>query len=150
MSFADFVIEYWMLWGLATSLTLVLVISFVPDLLPGASQASPVEITRLINRERAVVLDLRSEADFAAGHLPGAIRVERTLDPERIRGLTRDRARPVVLHADDTLAAAAIFRSLSAAGMERIYRLRGGVEAWRTAGLPLAGGGPIESAGRRG
>jgi rhodanese-related sulfurtransferase len=140
MSFADFVTEYWMLWALAATLAVALVLSFIPDLLPGARQVSPAEVTRLINRERAVVLDLRPEAAFTAGHLPGAVRVDPARDLERIRTLTRDRARPVVLHADDNLACMALCRSLAAQGSEQVYRLKGGLAAWRAAGLPLAGG----------
>jgi len=146
MSFADFVIEYWMLWGIAAGLGLALVLSFVPDLIPGAQQISPAEVTRLINRERAVLLDLRPEGVFAAAHLPGAVRVDPVRDAERIRVLTKDRARPVVLHTDDTMAGIALFRSLGAQGCERVYRLRGGLDAWRAAGLPLAGGAAPDSA----
>lgn len=150
MNFADFVIEYWMLWGIAAGLALALVLSFVPDLIPGARLVSPAEVTRLINRERALVLDLRPEAVFAAGHLPGAVRVDPSRDAERIRILTKDRSRPVVLHTDDTMAGLALFRSLGAQGSERIYRLQGGVDAWRAAGLPLAGGVAPDGGGGRG
>jgi len=140
MSLADFVTEYWMLWGLAACLALALAATFIPDLVPGAPQASPTEVTRLINRERAIVLDLRPEAIHTRAHLPGAVRVDPSRDADRIRTLVRDKARPVVLHVDDTSVGHALYRSLTGQGVQKVFRLRGGLEAWRAASLPTAGG----------
>jgi rhodanese-related sulfurtransferase len=139
MTLAEFVIKYWMLWGLAACLALALLATFIPELVPGAPPASPTEVTRLINRERALVLDLRAEAEYALAHLPGAIRIDPAKDAERIRTLIRDKNRPVVLHASDTVTSGKVYRSLTELGVARVFRLHGGLEAWRAASLPVAG-----------
>jgi len=100
-------------------------------------EVGPVEATRLVNDEDAVVLDVRGEAEYAEGHLPGARHVPlRELDG-RLRELEKLRERPIIAYCRSGNTSLAACRTLRRAGFARAYSLAGGVRAWQEAGLPL-------------
>ncbi len=97
---------------------------------------APLAARDLARHDRAVLLDVRSPAEFARGHAAGALSV-----PFSTRGLA-PRARtvlpeglPVVLVASDAGALAAASTQLGEAGIEVLGALEGGFGAWRAAGL---------------
>jgi rhodanese-related sulfurtransferase len=101
----------------------------------GADAVSPAEAVQMINREKAVVIDVCESAEFSAGHVVGARSIPlATL--EGSKGLPTNKNLPVVLVcASGTRArrAAATVRGL---GHQRVHVLQGGMAGWREAGLP--------------
>lgn len=104
---------------------------------------SPTELARHLETDpRAVVVDVRSPAEFRSGHIPGArlVPVE-TLEPARFTdandgaGFTPDQAIYLTCHAGKRAEKAA--QILSDAGFTRLTLVEGGTEAWHKAGLPL-------------
>lgn len=90
----------------------------------------------LINRERAVMIDIRDAAEFAAGHAAGAKNVP-LAQLESSNALPKKKTQPViVLCATGTRAprGVAILKKL---GFENSHALSGGTSAWREAGLPI-------------
>jgi hydroxyacylglutathione hydrolase len=87
----------------------------------------------------AALLDVRSAAEFGAGHVPGAVNVGLGGQFASWAGILLDAARPlVIVAADDERVAEAVLR-LSRVGLENVAGfLSGGVLAWERAGRPLA------------
>jgi len=106
----------------------------------GATAVSPSEATMLINREDAVVLDVREAAEFTAGHLPEARNVPAAKIQERMAELHKFKERPIIVCCASGGRSAAACAPLRAAGFSRLYNLSGGIEAWRAASLPLKKG----------
>ena len=78
-------------------LTLALVFTEIAGLFRGFKGLAPAQLTALINRDNALVVDLRPQADFEKGHIPGSKNVQMSqFDPEN-KQLTAARALPVVL-----------------------------------------------------
>lgn len=97
--------------------------------------------TRIRNNANVTVLDVRQPHEHAAGHIRGAV-----LLPLNEVGA---RADEVLSQGDDVIVVCASGnRSLSAAnklqgmGFERIVNLKGGMNAWQTAGLAVEKGEP--------
>ena len=108
---------------------------------PGAMTAgtiSTAEAVRLINREKAVLIDVREAAEFAAGHAAGARSVPLSaIGATAVKGLPTNKTLPlVVLCASGSRAgkAAALLRQQ---GYQNVQPLAGGVTAWREANLPV-------------
>lgn len=100
----------------------------------------PAELTALMNRDNALVVDLRPMADFDKGHIPGSKNVQISqFDPEN-KQLAAARALPVVAVCKSGQTAADAAKRLKKAGFERVYVLEGGIGAWQQADLPLAKG----------
>ena len=106
----------------------------------GFKSLRPAELTGLINRENALVVDLRPIADFDKGHIPGAKNVQMSqFDPEN-KKLAAAKALPVVLVCKTGVTANGAAKRLKKAGFEQVYVLEGGIGAWQQADLPLAKG----------
>jgi rhodanese-related sulfurtransferase len=125
--------------GLA-GLTLALVFNELSALFRGYKGLQPAGLTALVNRDNALVVDLRPSADFEKGHVPGAKNVQMSqFDPEN-KQLAAARALPVVLVCKAGQTSGAAAKRLRKAGFEHVYVLDGGIGAWQQAGLPLTRG----------
>jgi rhodanese-related sulfurtransferase len=121
-------------------LTLALVFTEVAGLFRGFKGVGPAALTALINRDNALVIDLRPMADFQKGHIPGSKNVQMSqFDPEA-KQLAAARALPVVLVCKAGQTSSDAARRLRKAGFEQVYVLDGGIGAWQQADLPLAKG----------
>lgn len=100
---------------------------------------SPQEAVRVMN-QGALVLDLRPQADFAAGHLSGA----RQMPSDQILNagdtLKKHKEKPVLVYCGSGSLGAAAARQLAAQGFTKAVHLRGGLAAWQAENLPLVRG----------
>jgi rhodanese-related sulfurtransferase len=122
------------------ALTLAIVFNEIAQRLRGFKGLGPAALTALVNRDNALVVDLRPHADFEKGHIPGSKNVQPSqFDPES-KQLAAARSLPVVLVCKAGQASAPAARRLRKAGFERVYLLDGGIAAWQQADLPLVKG----------
>jgi rhodanese-related sulfurtransferase len=125
--------------GLA-GLTVAIIYNEVSGLFRGFKALRPAELTALVNRDNALVVDLRPAGDFEKGHIPGSKNVQMAqFDPEN-KQLAAARALPVVLVCKTGQTAGDAAKRLKKAGFERVHVLDGGIAAWQQADLPLAKG----------
>ena len=98
-----------------------------------------VDATELMERlsdESVVVLDVRPEEEYRAGHIPGAISVPVDALQAALQMLPKDREivaycrGPYCVFSDEAVA---LLRSRG----YRAYRLREGLPDWRAAGMPV-------------
>lgn len=121
-------------------LTIAILANEVSGLFRGYKALRPAELTGLINRDNALVVDLRPFADFDKGHIAGAKNVLMTqFDPENAQ-LKPAKSLPVVLVCKTGQSAGAAAKRLGKAGFEKVYVLDGGISAWQQADLPLVKG----------
>ena len=121
-------------------LTIAIVINELATLFRGFKGLGPAALTALVNRDNALVVDLRPQADFEKGHIPGSRNVQMSqFDPEN-KQLVAARALPVVLVCKSGQTSSAAATRLRKAGFEHVYVLDGGIGAWQAADLPLAKG----------
>lgn len=99
----------------------------------GASLGS-LQATQLINKG-AQVLDLRSDAEFKAGHLPGARQVKDDNLMKVAEGV--EASKPILVVCTSGMRAAKAVATLKSGGRAEVYSLEGGIDAWKQAGLPL-------------
>lgn len=96
-----------------------------------------LQATLLINKEDALVLDVREPAEAAAGRIVHSRNVPLSQLASRIGELEKYKDRPIIV------SCASGNRSMSAAGtlrkngFSKVYSLAGGIGAWQQAGLPL-------------
>jgi rhodanese-related sulfurtransferase len=96
-----------------------------------------LEATQLINREDAIVLDVREAAEYANGHVLGAKNVPLSQFESRVAELEKHKAKPVIVYCESGNRAGNAQATLRAKGFERAVNLSGGVGAWQQAGLPM-------------
>ena len=121
-------------------LTLAILYNELSGLFTGYRRIAPAGLTGLVNRDNALVIDLRPLADFEKGHIPGAKNVlPSQFDPEN-KQLANAKSLPVVAVCRTGQASAAAAKRLKQAGFEHVYWLDGGIQAWQQADLPLVKG----------
>lgn len=103
----------------------------------GGKSLSPQQLTHAINKEDAVVLDVRDGAEFKAGHIPGAINIPFSGFDKRMTELDKYKQRPVVLVCKMGQHSGAISKKLKGAGFESVFKLSGGIAEWQNSQFPL-------------
>jgi rhodanese-related sulfurtransferase len=131
--FLVFVSEQWLLVSLLLALIYVFVLL---EHFKAGKQLSVHEVTRLLNGDEAVLVDLRDAKDYQAGHIHHAINIPLSQLPTRIDELRGSRDKAVVLIDKLGHQAAAAGRQLRRAGF-RVHRLRGGMAEWQAQSLPV-------------
>ena len=106
--------------------------------LSGLTRVGPAEVTRLMNHEKALLLDVRTAADFSSGHILSARNIPATELEGRQKELQKHKTNPIILCCSRDSDGIKAGRILKFAGYEKIYSLKGGLESWRTANLPVA------------
>lgn len=102
----------------------------------GGHKVSAAEAVRLINREKAVLVDVSEPAEFAAGHAGGARNVPLG-SIDGAKGLPTNKALPLVLVCPSGARANRAVGPLRKQGYEKVVVLSGGLNAWRDASLPV-------------
>ena len=119
---------------------LILALFVRNELVRGGRAVTPQELVNLVNRDGAVVVDVRDKNEFAEGHIVGAINVPHTALANRLAELEKYKERPLVLACKMGQHAGASGTVLRKAGFQNVSRLKGGVAEWRNQSLPVVKG----------
>ena len=91
----------------------------------------------LINRERAVVVDVGEPGEYAAGHVGGARNVPLDQLEKKLPELVKNKAVPVILVCSGGPRANRALAMAKKLGYEKAQVLSGGLKAWKDANLPV-------------
>ena len=129
----NFIVENWYLFLLAFVSGGAL---FLPMLKSGANGLTPSAAVLLVNREKAVLIDVCEPGEFAAGHAIGSRNVPLG-QLEGAKALPSNKTIPVVLICATGARSARGAAQLRKAGYEKAVTVAGGNNAWREAQLPI-------------
>ncbi|MFG6668098.1 rhodanese-like domain-containing protein [Halomonas sp. HNIBRBA4712] len=95
------------------------------------------QATQLINREDAVVVDVRESKEFKAGHIAGARNIPQSNLDTRMKELDKVKDKPIIVVCKHGQSAGTVQAKLGKAGFERAYKLKGGMAQWQADSLPV-------------
>lgn len=121
---------------LAAFSAIMLVWPVISRRISGVGEVGPAEAVQKINREDALVLDVREDGEFRAGHIPNAKHIPLGFLASRLSELEKYKSRPVVVNCRSGARSARACGILSKAGFDA-HNLRGGIMAWEQASLPM-------------
>lgn len=130
----EFMANHWILTSIWSVIIILLVIHEGER---GGSQLSTTQVTRMINNENAVVIDIRKKEDFRTGHLPDSVNIQAQGFETHLGQLEIYRDRPIILICKTGTTAGAVGLILKKAGFDNVTRLKGGITEWQSHGLPL-------------
>jgi rhodanese-related sulfurtransferase len=87
--------------------------------------------------EAFVLVDVREESEFAAGHAPGAVHVGKGVIERDIEGKVPDHGTPLVLYCGGGFRSALAADALQKMGYTNVISMDGGWRAWTEQGLPV-------------
>ncbi len=133
----EFVGSHFILVGAFAAL---LIWFFRNEMARGGKSVTPQQLVHMMNREEAVVVDLRERKEFQEGHIVDAINIPQASLDSRIGELERYRERPLIVACKMGQQAGSAGTILRKAGFTNVMRLSGGMTEWRGNSLPVVKG----------
>lgn len=133
----QFMGQHPVLFSALGAVLVLLILNEMSGVVTGEKRVSPLEAVRLINDRHALVLDVRAATDYKKGHILSALNVPQAKLGERLNELGKDTARPIVVYCALGGVAAQAAHVLKKAGYREVYPIRGGLNGWLSASLPV-------------
>ena len=127
----EFIGNHWLLVLALVVIAALLAMDALKRRLLGFRDIKPQEAVRLINHEGAVPLDVREDAEYREGHVLNALHIPVGLIEERLQDLSSYKTRPLIVYCRTGQRSAKAGVLLRKQGFERVYKLSGGMLAWR-------------------
>ena len=135
--FLEFVGNHPLLFTALIVLCMMLVMNESRRKLLGFKDIKPADAVRLINSEDALMLDVRDENAFKDGHVINAVNIPLGVLDGRVSELEEHKSRPVIVYCATGPNSARAGAILKKQGFATIYKLSGGMMAWKDASLPV-------------
>ena len=103
----------------------------------GAGGLSPTDAVMLMNREKAVVIDVCEPDEFAAGHIGAAKNIPLSQLEAKLPAAVKNKNLPVILVCASGIRSGKAVATAKKLGYEQAKSLAGGMKAWREASLPV-------------
>ncbi len=129
----EFATNHYVLSG---SFVVLLALLIASELRKGGQSLSSRELTALINSEQGMVLDVRGQKDFSAGHIAGALHIPYEKLASRMAELEKHKGKTLVVVDAMGQHAGTVSRELKKAGYQAA-KLSGGIASWRGDNLPV-------------
>ncbi|HCG79297.1 MAG TPA: rhodanese-like domain-containing protein [Oceanospirillales bacterium] len=131
--YIEFVVNHWWLVGIWAAFLVALLWD---NNRRNGQTVSTAEATTMINRQTALVLDIRDKAAFKAGHLVNAVNIPYASLAQRMNELDKERERPIVLVCKTGQTVSMAGKMLREKGFNAV-RMKGGMMEWNSQNLPV-------------
>jgi rhodanese-related sulfurtransferase len=125
---------------LVGTFVLLLVLFIRNETRRGGRSVGVQELVSMVNKQNAVVLDVRDKKEFEAGHIVDAINIPHGSLESRLEELKKYKERPIVIICRMGQHAGTAGTLLRKQGFENVTRLTGGMSEWRNQSLPVVKG----------
>ncbi|EKF75827.1 rhodanese domain-containing protein [Alcanivorax hongdengensis A-11-3] len=120
---------------------LVLIATLLTGLASMAWAADTISVDdlagKMAQKQGPVVIDVRNEDEFLAGHIPGAIMIPQSQIGANLEMLKAHKKEPIVVYCRSGARAAKAAAELEEAGFKKVEVLDGSFQAWQAAGKPV-------------
>lgn len=123
-------------WLLVSTLVVLVYLYAWRERVKSGPPISAHEVTRLLNSDAAVLLDVRDAAEFKAGHIAGAINIPYAKITKDATDLESHKSKVIVIADKLGQHAGLVGRTLGKQGFT-VRRLAGGIAEWQSQSLPL-------------
>ncbi len=126
-----------LLFSVALSSGLMLLWPTLKGALAGGGALTANAAVQLINREKAVIVDVSEAEEFAAGHIGGAKNIPVNDIDARLENSVKNKALPLILVCTTGARASRVAAVAKKLGYSNTQVLAGGLKAWKDANLPI-------------
>ncbi|HXH54468.1 MAG TPA: rhodanese-like domain-containing protein [Gammaproteobacteria bacterium] len=128
-------------WILASLLGVVLAAFIINEIIGGhfgsKQTVSTEHAVQMMNHQEAVVFDARTEAEFSAGHIVGAEPLTETAIDKKMSQLQKYLKKPIIIATATGQDTTKMMTLLQEKGFLHTFILSGGMQAWKSAGMPV-------------
>ncbi|ACT47475.1 rhodanese-like domain-containing protein [Methylotenera mobilis] len=133
----EFIKDNVLLIGLALGSGIMLLFPGFGNKASGVPNLNATEAVALINRNHALVVDVRDDAEFASGHIVDAKHIPLNQLESRLKELAKYKDKPLLVNCQRGARAAKACEILRKAEFKQVHNLQGGLSAWIEAKLPV-------------
>lgn len=133
----EFIIDNAIFLGLAIASGIALIWPMLTNSNAGMPSVSTNEAVLLMNRAKLFILDVRDDAEFAAGHIQGAKHIPAEQLEERIQELAKQKNKPVLVVCQRGIRSNTACKTLAKHAFAQVSILAGGLDKWTEAKMPL-------------
>ncbi len=130
----QFVGQEWLLFSAMLALATMLIMH---ETRRGGAALTPAELTKLVNDEDGVVVDVRDNKEYSAGHIVGAINIPHAKVATQMTQLEKHKSKPVIVVCKFGQHAGMVSKILKTAGFEKVSKLSGGMAEWQASQMPV-------------
>ena len=130
-----FILDNWMLISIAMASGALLLWPVIQG--AATSGLSPAAAVLLMNREKAVLIDVCETAEFAAGHIAGSKNIPMAELEAKLGSSVKNKNLPLILVCQTGARSARAISVAKRLGYEQAQSLGGGLTAWKAANLPI-------------
>ena len=109
-----------------------------PTTFKTGSGLSAAEAVMMMNRDKAVVIDVCEAGEYAQGHIAGARNIPLAQLEAQLPGAVKNKATPLILVCQAGVRSARAVAAAKKLGYENAQSLAGGLKAWRDANMPVS------------
>lgn len=104
----------------------------------GYKEVPPAEAVRLINKEDAMVLDVRESNELGQGSIIDSKHIALSVLPDKLNDLSIDKEKPILVTCKLGNRSAQACKLLLKNSYSNVFGLKGGLTAWQNEQLPLS------------
>jgi rhodanese-related sulfurtransferase len=133
--FFTFAFEHWFLFGLLAIFVLALLWVDTQGKVGGMKRLTTAQTINILNKEHVIVIDIRARDAFNKGHIANALHIPH--DDIMHKELTAYQNTPVIIVCTAGVSAQKLGKELKSKGLNFVYFLQGGMNAWYAENLPV-------------
>ncbi|MEA1080887.1 rhodanese-like domain-containing protein [Marinobacter qingdaonensis] len=130
----EFVVNHYILVSLFVAFLLAIL---VLESRRGGAKISAQGAVSLINKDEAVVVDIRDRKDFGEGRITGSVNIPLNSLKSRASELNKFKEKQIIVADKMGQHSAMAVKQLNAEGFANVVRLNGGISDWKASNLPL-------------
>ncbi len=134
LEFNLFLIDYWFY---SVPLFLFVFLFFRSEMKKGGQRISPNDLTRIVNKENGMIIDLRKKELFEIGHITGSKNIPSADFDNNSSDLDKHKDKPIILICEMGRDSANIGEKLQKRDFKQTLILKGGMLTWVEESLPL-------------
>ena len=115
----------------------LLVMMTLSEKMQAFKSINPAQLTQLVNHQNAIVIDTRTPDAFAQGHITNAINIPLSDFTSNSVPLDKYKDKTVIAYCVSGITARSACKKLINAGVQNVYNLAGGINAWTGDKLPV-------------
>jgi rhodanese-related sulfurtransferase len=120
------------------AIVVLLIVGTIKGMLSKVKTISTQQLTFLVNRENALVVDIRADKEFKAGRIIDSMHLASDqAAKEDFAALEKYKDKPIIVVCNAGISASSVASKLTKAGFAQVNVLKGGINAWLAAGLPV-------------
>ena len=124
-------------WELVTIFFVLLLALFYVESRRAGRKVPPQEAVMLLNRDQAVIVDVREKKDYGEGHIKGAVHIPMSKLKDQINVLNKHKDKLIIIADKAGQHGGMAIKEIQGQTQElSLARLAGGMMEWQNANLP--------------